>query len=84
MEPEADEVERIRRHRRNGGAIVDIVAGREQFFRIEMRPDATLLRPLQYGPELRGARREEQDGLADQRSVEAAGRIVIGFASKFG
>lgn len=84
MEPKADEIERIRRHRRDGGAVVAIIAGCEQFFGIEMRPDTALLCPLQHVRKLGTARGEDQDRLADQGPVEAAGRILIRFACEFG
>lgn len=83
VQAEADEIERIRGHRSDRGAVVHVIAGCEQFFGIEMRPDAALLRPLEHGPELRVARRKDQDGLADQWPVEAAGAIPVGLAREF-
>lgn len=84
MAGETDEVEIGGGNRRHRGAVVGIVAGREQIAGIERTIDTVLDGAGQALPQLRSAGREDQDRLADERSVAAPRRVLVARAREFG
>ena len=82
VDGEPDEVEAVGRHRRDGGAIGDVVAGGEQLARVDRRLQPTLAAAPQRPREILAGGREDQDGLPHEGPIAPAGRIPIALAGQ--
>lgn len=80
MKGKPGEVEAVGCDRGDRGAIVDIIESPEQVARKDRRQDAAVARPVQAARELFLCRGKDQDRLAHQRSIGAAGSVAIALA----